>query len=215
MNAHGDTIGVTSFPPSNEARTEFLVRVLDKVESPVATQVVESVLGSLGELWKRGSADREDLVRLLDLLRKRGLKLDAPPFVAARQCLLTRGEAIGHFRAAADFCRAYPEAVSRVERDALKSQFAEFAAEYPDGWQDDDPDLLRQLAADLEYVSEALEVESDRFTQDLYERADELERERAEEEPPDDYEGQWAGSDAPVDDVQGMFDGLLNDLREG
>jgi hypothetical protein len=46
-------------------------------------------------------------------------------------------------------------------------------------------------------------------TSTLYERADEIESERAEQEPPDDdTEGRWRSGDPPVDDVRGMFDGL-------
>jgi hypothetical protein len=45
------------------------------------------------------------------------------------------------------------------------------------------------------------------------ERADEIESERAEPEPDDDYEGRWSG-DSVVDDVQGMFDSLQNDLKD-
>jgi hypothetical protein len=44
---------------------------------------------------------------------------------------------------------------------------------------DDDPDFLRQVAADLDYVGEQLHVETGSVTQGLYERADEIESERA------------------------------------
>lgn len=213
VNSQGETIGVTSHPPSNESRAEFFIRVVDELKSPFGAQLIESVLGSLGELWKGGSADREDLVRLLEVLIKRGLKQDKAPFIAARQCLLSPGETIEDFRAVANFCGTYPEAVSGDERQALKSQFGEFASEYPDG-PDDDPDWLRQLAADLEYVGERLQVDAQQFTQSLYERADEIESERAEQEPPDDYEGRWNSSDSHIDDVQGMFDGLQSDLKD-
>jgi len=51
---------------------------------------------------------------------------------------------------------------------------------------------------------------TDEFTQSLYERADELESERAECEPPDDDDDDGARrpADSYVDDVRGMFDGL-------
>ncbi len=61
---------------------------------------------------------------------------------------------------------------------------------------------------------ERLNVDTQDFTQSLSERADEIESERAEPEPPDDYEGRWESSDSAVDDVQGMFDGLESDLRD-
>lgn len=58
-------------------------------------------------------------------------------------------------------------------------------------------------------------MDTQEFTQSLAERADAIESERAEPEPPDDYEGRWESSDSRVDDVQGMFGGLKNDLRDG
>ena len=39
-------------------------------------------------------------------------------------------------------------------------------------------------------------------------KADEIESERAEPEPPDDYEGPWEAAGSAVNDVQGIFDGL-------
>ena len=214
VNQEGETIGLSPHPPSNENRTEFFIRVVDELQPATAVQVVESVLGPLSELWKGGSADREDLVRLLEILTNRGLKQDETPFLAARECLLTPPETNDEFRAAANFCEKYPEAVSADERDALRGQFLEFASDHPSKW-DDDPDWLRQVAADLEYVGERLNVGTQEFTQSLAERADEIESERAEPEPPDDYDGRWESSDSRVDDVQGMFDGLESDLRDG
>jgi hypothetical protein len=161
-----------------------------------------------------GAGDREDLVSLLEVLTKRGLKQDDAPFVAARQCLLTPPETDDEFRAVASFCEKYPDAVSDEERQALKARFVEFASDHPLE-SDDDPDTLRAVASDIEYIGERLGVATDDFTQGLYERADEIESERAEREPPDDDdEGPWRSARSYVDDVRGMFDGLENDLKE-
>lgn len=212
VDQEGEAIGLRSNPPSNENRAEFFVRVVDALQPPAAMAMVELVLGQLGEIWKAGSADREDLVRLLEMLTERGLKDNEGPFLAARQCLLTPPETKEEFRAAASFCEKYPDAVSAEERDVLRRQFLEYAADYP-SQSDDDPDWLRQVAADLEYVGERLNVDTQEITQNLTERADEIESERAESEPPDDYEGRWDSSESAVDDVRGMFDGLESDLR--
>ena len=117
------------------------------------------------------------------------------------------------FRAAADFCEKYPEAVSAEERDVLKGQFFNLASVTLPIW-DHDPDWLRDIVADLEYVGERLNVDAKEFAQRLAERADEIESER-ELEPPEDYEGGWESSDFRIDDVQAMFDGLESDLRDG
>ena len=210
----GETIGVSAWAPSNESRAEFFIGVADDVAGrPVAVAV--PLLHSMSSLWKEGSADREDLVCLLDKLRERGLMTDDTVFTAARQCLLAPPETIEDFRAAAKFCETYSDVVSDVERDELKRQFEGFAPDYASVWDtDSDPDWLREIAEDIEGLSDRLGIDAQRYTQDLYEKAEEIESERAEQEPPDDDERRWERADTVVDDVQGMFGGLEGDLRE-
>ncbi|HEY3489828.1 MAG TPA: restriction endonuclease [Candidatus Deferrimicrobiaceae bacterium] len=211
VDRYGQTIGLVPYPPSYESRMVFFISVLDGLKSPHTEDLVASVIGSLAERWKSGNADREDLVRLLEMLSKRGLKQGDAPFVAARQCLLTNLDTDEEFRAVANFCEKFPDAVSEVEQETLRRQFVEFASDHPLGW-DDDPDTLRSVASDIEYVGERLGVATDEFTQRLYGRADEVESERTDPESLDD--GPRRSTDSYVDDVRGMFDGLLSDLRE-
>ena len=128
--------------------------------------------------------------------------------------MLTPPETDEEFRAAANFVQKYPETVSGKELGVLKKQFSDFASDHPMEW-DDDPDALRGAAADIEYVGERLGIAVEQFTHGFYERADEIESERAEQEPQDDDDdfGRRPSS-AYVDDVQGMFDGLERDLKE-
>ena len=164
----GETIGVTPWAPSNESRTEFFIRVADDVAGQPAADAVP-LLQSMSNLWREGSADREDLVCLLDMLRERGLTTDDPVFKAARQCLMAPHETIEDFRAAAKFCETYPDVVSDAERDELKRQFEGFAPDYASGWDtDSDPDWLREIAGDIEGLGERLGIDAQRYTQDLY-----------------------------------------------
>ena len=209
----GETVGVTSCPPSNESRAEFFIRVADDIAGRPAADA-DPLLQSMSDRWRAGSADRGDLVRLLEKLRERGLPTDSPVFRAARQCIMSPGDTIDDFRAVARFCEIYPSMVSDAERDELKRQFEEFAPDYASGWDDNDPDWLREIAGDIDGLGERFGVDAQRYTQDLYEKADEIESERVEEEPSDDYEERWGRADSIVDDVTGMFAGLENDLRD-
>ena len=122
---------------------------------------------------------------------------------------------IEDFRAAVKFCETYPDMVSDAERDELKRQFEGFAPDYAREWDtDSDPDWLRQIAEDIEGLGKRVGVDAQRYTQDLYEKADEMESERAEQEPSDDDERPWERADTVVDDVQGMFGDLESHLRE-
>ena len=210
----GEITGVRVYPPSNESRVEFLIRVADELQDATAQPLVESVLLPLRALWEEGIADRQGLFRLLQVLTDRGLREGDGPFAAARQCLLTYAEELEHFQAAVSFCEAYPNEVSEGDRDGLRSKFRKFAEEYSDELDDEDPDWLREVAGDLEKVGHKLQVDTDPFTADLYERAGEIETERAEEEAPDDYPEDWRPSRREVDGVHQMFDDLRNHLME-
>ena len=209
----GEIVGVTSWPPSNESRAAFFIRVSDEVAGRSATDA-HPLLQSMSDVWRAGSADREDLVDLLGMLSERGLTTDSPVFGAARQCLLSGSTTTDDFKAVAKFCEGYPDMVSEADRDELKRQFEKFASYYAIGLDDTDPDWLRDIAGDIDGLGERFGVDAERYTQDLYERADEIESERAEEEEPDDYEEAWGRSDSIVDDVAGMFAGLESDLRD-
>ena len=211
-NSQGEVVGVVVDSPSNENRAAFCLRVVDALDITTGPPLVKSMLGGLQELWQKGHADREDLVRLLEMLTERGLRRDDAPFSAARGCILTLPEELAHFRAAISFAEAYPEEVSEGNRNELRSQFREFASEYADGWDDDDPDWLREVATDLESVGGKLDVDTEPFTEGLYERAEEIENERAE--PPDDYDEDWRPSRSHAEDVHGMFESLRNDLLD-
>ena len=212
VNPGGGDIGVTPYPPSSESRSEFYVRVVDQVHPKMAAKFTDALLASLTEHWRQGSGDREDLVSFLKLLAERGMARDHKVFLTARGYLLSRLETLADFRAAADFCEAYPESVSGDDREALKTQFATFADDYED--YDEDPDWLRQVAGDLEMLGEKFGVKMEGQTQGLLERASEIETERAGPEPDDDDDGGRLSGDTLADDVQGMFDGLRGDLKD-
>ena len=212
--SQGRDVGVVPYSTSTESRFEFYVRVVYKVYPESAVTFTSALLASLAERWKEGIADREDLVRLLELLSGRVVTQSDEAFLAARQCLLSRVEEVDDFRAVATFCERYPEAVSGSERDALKVHFAAFAANYASSWDSDaDPDWLRDSASDLESLGETFGVDVQEYTQSLLELADEIESEHAEPEQDNDYEERWRG-DSVVNDINGMFDSLQSDLRE-
>lgn len=214
VNQSGETIGVGTYPPSLESRAIFYIRVVEALKPQYGEEAIDGLVKSLSSRWEDGSGGRDDVIRLLEVLTKRGLRPEDALFKAARQFLLKPPETDEEFRAAADFVQKYPEVVSGEELEALKKQFSDFAADHPLEW-DDDPDVLRGAAGDIEYVGERLGIWVEHFTSGFYERADEIESERAEQEP-DGEDDDWGrrSSTSYVDDVRGMFDGLESDLKE-
>ena len=133
--------GDGSNPPSPESRSEFYVRVVDQMYPKSAEKFTGELMTSLAERWRGRTADREDLVHLVEFLEGRGMARGDELFLAARDCVLSRPETVDDFQAVATFYEVYPESVSGDEREALKVQFEAFAEEYADGWDtDSDPE---------------------------------------------------------------------------
>jgi hypothetical protein len=215
VDEEGDAIGLNHRAPSNESRAEFVVRIADDLDNLAGDRFLNAVVENLRKLWEGGHADKEDLVSLIEVLTKRGLESDDATFIAAQKCLTLSNEfkLVDDFRAAARFVKKYPEAIGPTELGNIKSDFLEFASDYAVGWSDDDPDWLRQVASDLEFVAGNLEIDVSNFTIQLNEEADKIERERAETElDPEDYREEWEPS-SYRDDVNDMFQSLKDELE--
>jgi hypothetical protein len=197
---------------SNESRTKFLVGLVSELKTDPANKLLDAVVERLEMLWTDGHADKEDLAALLGVLIERGLQYGDKVFQTAKKCLLRTGDEIGDFRAAAVFAEEYGDSVSAVEAQELKTKFGEFAEEYCDGWDDTDPDWLRQVCSDLEFVGEKLGVSIDYFVDPLYQRADEAENARSARSYDDDDDHGWHQSVSYADDVDQMFQILKADL---
>lgn len=207
----GEAIGLRHYPPSNESRAEFVVRVAKDLKNTAGDRFLNAVVEDLRKLWEDGHADKEDLVSLLEVL---GLESKDAAFISAQKCLTVSKEfkEVDDFRAAARFVENYPDAIGPTELGNIKRDFLEFASHYAVGWSDDDPDWLRQVASDLEFVAENLESDVSNFTIPLNEEADRIEREKAENEPDEeDYREDWEPS-SYRDDVNDMFQSLKEEL---
>lgn len=208
----GKPIGLRRYEASNESRAEFAVRVASDLKSEGGDQFLKATIDALEKLWDQGHADREALVWLLQSLTDHGLRREDKAFIAAKQCLSAKIEEIDEFRAIADFAKTYPDEMSSSDLDHVKTKFLQFASDYSAGY-DDDPDWYRQIAADLEFVGERLEVDVTCFTERLYANADETENERTDMEPNGDDEDGWGSPSAYGDDVDGMFQSLREELE--
>ncbi|HWF12673.1 MAG TPA: hypothetical protein VG272_02980 [Candidatus Acidoferrales bacterium] len=214
VNSSGEIIGLSRRTISNESRAGFVALVSKEVRSQSGKELIRFVANELEKLWNQGKADKEDLARLLPQLVENGFVHGCPVFLAAKHCLTTNIEDIGDFRGAAEFITVYPDEVLPDMVEELKSKFLEFAVEYSEGW-DDDPDLLRQVAGDLEFVAEKIEVDVSNLTEKLETRAGEIEEGRLEPEPDDDRDDDegWGKVADYSDDVNDMFQDLQDELE--
>jgi hypothetical protein len=206
-------IGFNHHAVSNERRGQFALRVVQEL-GPDGERFLHPILDALRSRWEQGEADKEDLAKLLAALTDHGLERANSAFVAAKRCLSTKIEEMGDYRAFASFIESYDDEVSPTELELLQTQFLEFAKEYSQGW-DDDPDWLRQIAADLEFVGGRLDVDVSEFVESLESQADAAEQERASGESDGDDEDQWESySKDSSDDIAGMFESLREELED-
>jgi hypothetical protein len=212
VNGYGMTIGLHHRTISNESRTRVLVQLVNEINTPKAAQWLNSVIAQLEELWNQGQADKEDLVLLLQDLTNRGLKTTDEPFLAAQQCLSSKIEEIDDFRAIASFAEKYPNLLTTTDLELLRTRFLAFAEEYSEGWENDDPDWLRQVAGDLEFVGEKLTVDVSRLTDSLCENADEIENRHSRRDDDEEDDSSWRSSREHSDDVDRMFQSLRAEL---
>jgi hypothetical protein len=206
-------IGVDHNPPSYERRAEFALRIANDFNNATANQFLNELITSLRQLWEKGQADKEDLVSLLAALTQRGMSRGDDSFKSAKRCLSTKYETIDEFRAIAEFAKTYTGEIAASELENVKTQFMQFANDYSSGWGDEeDPDWLRQIAANLEFVGERLRLDVTQFTDPLYEGADEVEKVRADREPDADDRDGGDFRSSYADDVDAMFHSLRDEL---
>jgi predicted dehydrogenase len=115
------------------------------------------------------------------------------------------------FRAVAQFVDKYPNVIEPTELDNVKREFLHFASDYSVGW-DDDPDWLRYVAADLEFVGTKLAIDVKGFTEPLYKEAEQIETNRAEHEREEEDRDAWEPA-SYHDDVDAMFASLREDIE--
>jgi hypothetical protein len=212
VDGEGEAIGLRHNPPSNESRAEFTVRVANDLKNQAGDLFLDTVVGGLRKLWDDGHADKADLVSLLEALTNRGLLEEDAVFITAQKCLSSKMEQIDDFRAVARFANKYPDAMAPKELENVKRNFLDFASDYSGGWTDEDPDWLRQVAADIEFVGKNLEMDVKRFTTSLHEQADKIESKNAKDEPDQDDREDWKPS-SYEDDINDMFQSLKEDLQ--
>jgi hypothetical protein len=212
VDNRGETIDLHTHPPSNESRARFAVGVANDLNNEAGNQFLNATIESLRKLWNDGYADSEDLVSLLEALTRRGLGTGDSAFIAAKNCLSMRFDEIGQFRAFARFASSYPETLSQTELISVKKRFLEFAPDYAEGWTDEDPDWLRDIASDFEFVGEKLELDVKGFIVSLRDKAEEIESRNPDEEPDEDERDDWEPS-SHRDDVDDMFQSLREELE--
>jgi len=189
----GHILGVMQWDLSFEARTLFALELANGLHTPEADGVVDQLLSALRTRIEAGSADKEDLVRLLRALDSQQKNSDGNSSIfAAAANYLTRGlEEFDDFSSLGKFVKNFPSAVAATDLDGIRVAFAGFCDAYDDSWADD-PEDLRGVAEDFERVGSQLKVDVHTFCENLIRQADQWETDKSGPPyEPDDSDDQW------------------------
>jgi len=177
--------------------------------------VVDQLLALLRDRAEAGDANKEDLVRLLQLLSlQQGTSAThLPIFVAAKNYLTDNLDDLEDFKSAAQFIKSFPGEIQASQLHSIGESFRLFCEGY-DVASDDDPSSIRNVADDLEFISSQLDVDTDGLPDRLIEAAEEIETQNALDnyEPEDDDD--WRSNTPAPDGIDDMFEGLLNEIDE-
>ena len=214
-DGHGQIVGVRPWDQSFEARTLFAVEVAKGLGSDEARSVVDQLLGHLQKQILEDSADKDDLVVLLQAIKSQRSQGPIRPIFDAAVNYLTKNLAgTEDFGSLGKFIECFPDAITGAELSRVRALFEEFYKSYDDSWVDS-PDDLRGVADDFERIGSQLKVDVAKFCEGLNQAAEAMEREhKIGEHEPDEPDYDWSSGHQSSDDIESMFDSLLQEVNE-
>jgi len=211
--SQGRIVGMGHHNLSFEQRMSFAVEVEQYLETPTSHSLVHQLAATLSKRIKVGEAHKEGLVALLPTLDRR-TKISKSIFASAKRFLCRTLDEFEDFNNVALFVEQFPDAIDDDELARIRQEFEEFSKNYADVWERD-PNVLRSIAEEITTVGTKLEVDVSDWADPLFQKADEIERERQSDEPePDDENRSWLDDSRALRDVDQMFEGLLREIIE-
>jgi hypothetical protein len=214
-DGHGGISGVRPWDQSFEARTVFAIDIANGLDDDEARAVVDQLLGHLRRQILEDRGDKDDLINLLLAIESRRRDLGIRPIFDAATTYLTKNlEALEDFTSLGKFVACFPDAIIGADLDQVRTAFEEFCKSYDDSWVDS-PDELRSVADDCERIASQLQVDVAKFCEGLNQAAEEMEHEqRIGDHEPDEPDYEWRSASESSDDIESMFDSLLQEVDE-
>jgi len=215
-NSMAEAVGVRRVEWSFEAKTIFALEVALALDTTSARAVLERSLEKISERITAGDADKMDLVSLLQKITpiKESFPASAPLLSNTKNYLIGSLEDFEDYKSFGRLVKSFPSSVEPSTKDRIGVEFIEYCKDYVDGW-DDDPELLRHIANEISMVASQLGADVDEYSDKLIDLARELEAEqRRSEDDSDDSDERWLNQDRASEDVDLMFEDLLNEIDE-
>jgi DNA polymerase III delta prime subunit len=188
-----------------EERFGFFVGIIQKLTIGKCRGLYNFLYDELKQRINSGKSESRELVGLLIKLRKAkliGLERDKDLLKNAKMMLLSKPGYFQQLEPICNFIENFPSFITDQDRQVGASYLNDLMNDY--GMSDNDPDSIRQDAADVKYLGNVLSVEVDDFIEDIERHATSLE----EEVNPYDYEDEHRDiDDGECDDseIESMF----------
>ena len=159
-----------------------------------------------------GQANREDLVSLFKELKRLNLVTQAERELLekAKHFIMTDFDWVGDFRCFCDFAELFPEIISDADRMSVIKEFEGIVYSGFD-YYDNDPDIYRNDAYEIDFVSKKLGLDMTEQVKELENKADEIEAEAESSQGEIDQE-YWSGGSGDYcadSDIDSIFSTLI------
>ncbi|MBA4373358.1 MAG: hypothetical protein C0402_10930 [Thermodesulfovibrio sp.] len=163
---------------SFEARSAFVVAVAAALDDESGVSLYRAVLRHVEDRIVSAQANREDLVSLFKELKRLNLVTQAERELLekAEQFFMTDFDWFEDFRYFCDFSELFPEIISDADRMTVIKEFEEMVCSGLD-YSDNDPDVYRNDAYEIDLVSKKLGLDMSDQVKELEIKADEIEAE--------------------------------------
>lgn len=194
-----------------ETRSAFVAAVSATLGEKSGVSLYHAVLHHIEDRMVSGQANRENLVSLFKELKSLNLVNEAERELLekAKHFIMTDFDWVGDFRCFCDFAELFPEIISDADRISVIKEFEGMVYSGFD-YYDNDPDIYRDDAYEIDFVSKKLGLDMSDQVKELENKADEIEAEAESSQGEIDAE-YWSGGSGdycPDSDIDSIFSTL-------
>lgn len=194
---------------SYEARVIFVVNVVSAIMKPEYIQLFEEIFENVKNRVETGKAKRDDLSRLMILLKKNDLisvEKNRPLLNKIKEYMMRNMSWLEEFEPTCQYFETYSEIVSKEDKEYLISSFKQIADEVD--YTPRSADDIRNDAYDIERISEMLEIDMTERVEELRDQAEEIEMNEEESEYDDESWRQTQSEYTSDNEIESIFNTL-------
>lgn len=192
-----------------EEKFGFFVKIIQKLTVNKCKQIYNFLYDELEQRINSGKCNPRELVDLLIKLKEAkliSLERNKGLLENTKTILFSRPDYFQQLEPICNFIEKFPSLITGQDRQAGASYLNELMDDYT--MNDNDPDSIRQDAADLKYLGKVLSVQVEDFIQDIERHATDLEEEAMNIEDYEYNDRDAGDGDCKDSEIESMFSTL-------